>query len=143
MENWKRVWRRGVAPLLSMGSLESLREALERDDPTLIQGATTRPPPLQCVGDWRVEACCALCYCGWQGDGLNTVAEVEEFFARLCRGIDDLLGEPAACRWFLHWFDETPRDRMRSELLCEVCRTLARRLSQEKECDEDSEIEAA
>ena len=130
MESWRNVWRRGVAPLLSMESLEALRLALVHDDPRLLQGATTTPPPLQCVQDWPVEAACALGYCGWQGEGLESVAEVEEYFARSCFECDQLLGEPAACRWFLNWFDETPRDEMRQLLLAEVNRSLAQRLSE-------------
>ena len=131
MESWTNVWRNGLAPLLSTESLEALRLALVQDDPRLIQGATTTPPPLQCVQDWPVEAACALGYCGWQGDGLETVAEVEEFFARMCFEIDQQLGEPAACRWFLNWFDDTPREQMRRELLVEVQRSLAERLTDE------------
>src|SRR6266702_2532294 len=127
MESWQNVWRKGVVPLLSTESLEALRQALVNDDPRLLQGATTTPPPLQCVQDWPVEAACALGYCGWQGEGLESVAEVEEYFARLCFEVDQRLGEPAACRWFLNWFDETPRDEMRSLLLPEVNRTLAQR----------------
>jgi len=129
MESWRKVWQEGVAPLLSTTSLEALRQALTNDDARLIQGATTTPPPLQCVQDWPVEAACALGFCGWQGDGLETVAEVEEFFARMCFEIDQRLGEPAACRWFLNWFDETPRDEMRELLLAEVHRSLAQRRS--------------
>src|SRR5262249_49069104 len=72
-------------------------------------------------------AACVVGYCGWQGEGLETVAEVEEFFARVCYETDQVLGEPAACRWFLNWFDETPRDEVRPELLAEVNRTLAQR----------------
>lgn len=131
MESWTNVWRKGLAPLLSTPSLEALRLALVQDDARLIQGATTTPPPLQCVQDWPVEAACALGYCGWQGDGLETVAEVEEFFARMCFEIDQQLGEPAACRWFLNWFDDTPREQMRRELLVEVQRSLAERLTDE------------
>ena len=133
MESWKHVWRKGVAPLLSTESLEALREALVHDDPRLLQGATTSPPPLQCVQDWPVDGACALGYCGWRGDGLETVAEVEEFFARMCFETDQRLGEPAACRWFLNWFDDTPRAEMRQHLLAEVQRELARRLSAEDE----------
>src|SRR6266536_5035534 len=132
MESWRNTWRKGVAPLLSTESLDSLRAGLVNDDARLLQGATTTPPPLQCVQDWPVEAACALGYCGWQGDRLETVAEVEEFFARMCFEIDQLLGEPAACRWFLNWFDDTPRDEMRRELLVEVQRILAERLPIEK-----------
>src|SRR5208283_1634947 len=84
MESWRKVWRDGLAPLISTEGLESLRTALCDDDVRLLQGATTTPPPLQCVQDWPVEAACALGYCGWLGSGLATVAEVEEFFARMC-----------------------------------------------------------
>src|SRR3954468_12278617 len=127
MEAWRSVWRNGVAPLLSLAGLEAFRLALLSDDSRLIQGATTTPAPLECVQDWPVEAACALGYCGWEGDGLETVAEVEEYFARMCFEIDQRLGEPAACRWFLNWYDETPRDEMRRVLLAEVNRAVARR----------------
>jgi hypothetical protein len=127
MESWRKVWREGVAPLLSTHSLEALRRGLAMDDPRLQQGATTTPPPLQCVRDWPVEKACALGYCGWQAEGLDSVAEVEEFFARLCFEVDKRLGEPAGCRWFLNWFDETPRVEMRRLLLTEINRALAER----------------
>ena len=144
MESWRKVWREGVAPLLSTPGLESLQRALSNDDGRLLQGATTTPPPLQCVQDWPVEAACGIGYCGWQGDHLETVAEVEEYFARVCFEVDQRLGEPAACRWFLNWFDETPRDEMRRELLAEVNRVLAQRLSGgEGEADGDGDETAA
>jgi hypothetical protein len=145
MESWRKVWREGVSPLLSTASLEALGQALTSDDARLIQGATTTPPPLQCVQDWPVEAACALGFCGWQGDGLETVAEVEEFFARMCFEIDQRLGQPAACRWFLNWFDETPRDEMRELLLAEVQRALAQRRSADDgaEAEADGETAAA
>lgn len=127
MESWKKVWHEAAAPLLSDNSLEALRGALQSDDARLIQGATTTPPPLQCVQDWPVEAACLFGFCGWQGEALDTVAEVEEFFARMCFEIDSRLGEPAGCRWLLNWFDETPRDEMRRLLLKEVELTLAER----------------
>ena len=137
MESWRKVWREGLVPLLSTESLGALAKALETDDPRLMQGSTTTPPPLMCVQDWPVESASALGYCGWQGDGLETVGEVEEFFARMCFEIDQRLGEPAGCRWFLNWFDETPRDEMREQLLAEVNRALA--LRQPHEADEAAE----
>ncbi|HEY7329013.1 MAG TPA: hypothetical protein VH592_15325 [Gemmataceae bacterium] len=143
MESWRKVWREGVAPLLSTTGLEALQSALKNDDARLLQGSTTTPPPLQCVQDWPVEAACALGFCGWQGDGLETVAEVEEFFARTCFEIDQRLGEPAACRWFLNWFDETPRDQMREQLLAEVQRALAQRRSADEGTEEESDSEIA
>src|SRR5437763_1066796 len=144
MESWRKVWRDGLAPHLSTPGLEALRRALIGDDLRLLQGATTTPPPLQSVQDWPVEAACVLGYCGWQGDGLETVAEVEEFFARTCFEADQALGEPAACRWFLNWFDETPREEVLRELLAEVNRELARRLSGDQdEVKEESDETAA
>lgn len=127
MESWRKVWREGLAPQISTDGLEALGRALREDDARLLQGATTTPPPLQCVRDWPVEGACALAYCGWQGENLQTVADVEEYFARACFEVDQALGEPAACRWFLNWFDDTPRDEMRSLLLEEVEQTLAQR----------------
>ena len=98
MESWRKVWREGLAPLLSIKALQALEKALEADDHRLIQGATTTPPPLQCVQDWPVEAADALAFCGWQGEGLATVIEVEEYFAGACFDCDQRLGEPAGCR---------------------------------------------
>jgi hypothetical protein len=133
MESWRMVWREGFAPVLSTAGLQALRQALLADDPRLLQGATTSPPPLMCVQEWPVEGCCGLGWCGWHGEGLETVGEVEEFFARCCFEADQRLGEPAACRWFLNWFDDTPRDVMRRELLAEVNRVLAERVAVEPE----------
>ena len=116
-----------MEPLLTTEGLSALAQALRSDDGRLVQGATTTPPPLMCVQDWPCEGACALGYCGWVGDGLETVGEVEEFFARMCFEIDSRLGEPAGCRWFLNWYDETPRDDMRRELLNEVTRALTAR----------------
>ncbi len=129
LEQWRKVWRKGFAPVINTSALNAVREALIGDDPRLIQGGTTTPPPLMCVQDWPVEAACALGFCGWQGEDLTTVGEVEEYFARLCFEADQRLGEPAACRWFLNWFDDTPRDTMRKELLSEVDLVLASRQS--------------
>jgi hypothetical protein len=128
IESWRMVWREGFAPVLSTAGLVALQQALRSDDHRLTQGSTTTPPPLMCVQDWPVEAACALGFCGWQGEDLETVGEVEEFFARACFEADERLGEPAACRWFLNWFDDTPRDQMRKLLLDEVERVLAERI---------------
>jgi hypothetical protein len=112
---------------MSTAALESLLAALETDDPALTQGSTTTPPPLMCVQDWPVEAACAVGYCGWKGEHLGTVGEVEEYFARACFEADQRLGEPAACRWFLNFFDNEPRDLVRRELAPEISRELERR----------------
>ncbi len=127
MEDWRQVWREGIAPQLSVAGLQALRRALLQNDERLLQGATTVPPPLQRTRENPLEAACSVGYCAWQGDGLQTVGEVANFFACVCQETDRRLDEPAACRWFLNWFDDTPRDEMRRRLLPEVQRTLAQR----------------
>lgn len=134
MESWRKAWRDGVEPLLGEPELEALNAAMLSDDPALIQGATTSPPPLSCVQDWPVESACLLGLCGWRGLGLVTVGEVEEYFARMCYEIDRRLGEPAGCRWFLAYYDETPRQEMIASLLPEVGLALARRRASRGDC---------
>jgi len=129
MQPWKRIWRDGLAPLLATTELEALRHALIRDDPRLIQHATTTPPPTEVFYDEEMAGACAVCFCGWQAGGLTTVREVEQFFVRTCTVADEALGELAACRHFLNWFDEAPRAEMRRELLREVNRALNERLA--------------
>jgi hypothetical protein len=123
IEAWRRAWR-AIAAQLSTKALRALRKALENDDPRLIQSATTSPPPLQAVQDWPVQAACSLGYCGWQGYGLATVGEVHEYFAQVCFDAGERLGQEDGVRYFLQWFDETPRDTMRFALLVEVLREL-------------------
>jgi hypothetical protein len=117
---WQKVFRDGLAPHLSTPALIALQRALENDDPCLLQGQTTSPPPLQAVQEWPVEGACSLGFCGWQGEGLETVGEVEEYFARVCYEADCCLEEAGAVRYFINWYDETPRDEMRRNLLAEV-----------------------
>jgi hypothetical protein len=128
MEAWRTVWRKGFAPLLSTARLESLRKGLADDDKALIQEATTLPPPMQCCLDFPCEGACGIAYSAWKADGIGTVGELEEVFADLIFRADTLLEEPAGCRYFLNWFDETPRDEMRRLLLPEVERELSSRL---------------
>jgi hypothetical protein len=125
VESWRRVFREGLEPVVSTAGLRALRQALLTDDSRLIQGATTTPPPLRCVENWPVEAACMTAYCFWKGDGLETVAEVEEAFARAAFEIDKHLGEPAGCRHLFNWFDSTPRAEMIANLLPEVEKALA------------------
>lgn len=120
MESWRRVWREGFQPIMPEAGLVALLEALQTDDVRIMQGATTSPPPMMCVQDWPCDATDAIGFAGWQGNSLETVGEVEEFFARACFDADQRLGEPAACRYFLNWFDDTPRHEMRRELAAEI-----------------------
>jgi hypothetical protein len=92
-----------------------------------MQGAVSSPPPLEALRHCAVKGCCAISFCGWQGEGRRSVGQVEEYFHRLCDAVDVAFQEPAACRYFLNWFDDTPRADMRRELLAEVARALVQR----------------
>lgn len=120
MPSWKYVWRNGFSKVMSKQALEALRDGLQANDPRLIQGATTSPPPLMCVADWPCEGGCLIAFSGWQGEGKAKVGEVEEYFAEICFNADLSLGQPAACRWLLNWYDDTDRSEMIRELLPEV-----------------------
>jgi uncharacterized protein (TIGR02996 family) len=119
VNEWRRVWREGFAPELPTGGLTLLLRAIEADDSRLQQGMTTSPPPLMAVQDWPVEGADAIGMTGWEFEE-TTVGEVEEHFAKACYAADVRLGEPAACRHFLNWYDDTPRDEMLRELAHEV-----------------------
>ena len=127
MNSWQRVWRFGIAPQLSDAALGAIRRALLTDDSRLLQGRTMTPPPLVGLDCAAVEGACAIGWAGWQGEGRATVAALERYFDRICSAADEALGEPAACRHFLDWFDATPRPLMRRLLLAEIERTLSRR----------------
>lgn len=135
MESWRAIWRKGFEPQFPTAGLVALRDALRADDPRLTQGSTTTPPPLMCVADWPVEAADAIGFVGASvlggfadatptgrqtNPGAATVGQVKEFFARACFGADNACSEAGACRWLLNWFDDTPREEMRAELLAEV-----------------------
>jgi hypothetical protein len=92
-----------------------------------LQGTTCYPPLLDELKDQAVQATCVLGYCGWQGEGLHTVGQLDEFFQKLCDAADQNFPEPAACRFFLNWYDDTPRDEMRRELFVEVALALRER----------------
>jgi hypothetical protein len=127
VELWRHVWRDAVAPELSTEGLRALERGLVEGDPRLIQGETTLPAPAPHLGDLEVEAACPLGYTGWQGDGLKTVGEVDEYVGDLCAAIDQRLGEPAGCNRFLDWVDHVSWTLVRPLLLDEVRRALALR----------------
>jgi hypothetical protein len=127
MESWRKVWRDGFLPQFSTRSLLALQRGLKDNDGRLTQGATSIPAPHESVLDWPIEGACVLGFGAWQGDGVETVGDLESHFAEACFEADRRLGEPAAVRYFLNWYDDVPRDVMRRELLAEISRELPRR----------------
>lgn len=124
----QKVLREGVFPHCSDKALQFALDTLKVDGQKWLQGATTSPPPLQCVIDHLVEGACLMGLCGWGEVGDDaTVGQVEERFAQLCHGADVAVGEPAAVRWFLNWHDEAPREEVRATLIQELDAELQRR----------------
>jgi hypothetical protein len=121
MESWRIAFRDGLAPLLTLKGLIVLAAALETDDVRLDQGCTTIPQ----AGDewfenWPVQQCCALALAIMEGEGLETVAQVQERFGHICEQAGRRLGDPGAVGTFIRWHDDTPRADMRRLLLIEV-----------------------
>lgn len=114
------AFRVGIAPQFTTETIVALRDALANDDERLIQHTTTEPPPLLCVADWPIRCGCGVAFCCWVGEMLIKVAEVHESFGRVIVESDRLLGGVAKTSAFLHFWDDTPRDQMRAELLTEV-----------------------
>ena len=150
-EPWRKVFRKGFLPALwklvgREGYATGLRaveeKLLDDDDGSLCQKDTTRAAPQ--TGLWAnhpndfpgregcvCESACFVSFVAWKAGVVKpkheraTIGEVEEAFAQVCFGIDREMGEPAACRWFLNWFDETPMSDVRQALLMETMRALS------------------
>jgi hypothetical protein len=127
VETWRQIVRDGRLRSLTEDELHALRRGLADDDPALLQGMMTVPPPLECVYDWQVEGADLLAYPAWRARGLVTVKEVEEAAWALCSAIDARLGEGAA-KELLGWYDATPRPEMRQTLLADTERELLIRM---------------
>ena len=129
VDTWVKVWRDGIVPELSTKGLLGLAAALQRDDARIITGATTSPPPLQCVSGRPVQGYCPLCYALLDGEqpGTVSVGELEERFAAACWNADQRLGEPGVCRHLLNAIDDWTRPELIRRLLPEVNRGLERR----------------
>lgn len=104
-----------------------MKKAVEINDYRLGQGFTTSPPPLAVTSDWECKQACLVAFPFWE-DGLETVGEVEEAFARACYEIDQKMGIPVAVRELLNWYDDGVREEVFSELLREVDLELQRRM---------------
>jgi hypothetical protein len=131
MESWRLVLRDGFLPLWSTDALRRGLAALEANDPFLTQGTTTTPPPLMCVADWKLEACDLIAYCSIEDPKEATVGEAEEGFAKACYEADQRLGEPAACRWLLNWYDDNDRTKVFVDCAAEFRNEIANRVEKE------------
>lgn len=119
----RRVFAEGFAPLMSWEHLMSLHDALADGCDWLLQNATTQPPCTQETMDALCRSACAIAFGGLG----SSVGYAESEYSRLCYECDCRLGEPAACRYFLDWYDGASREVMRGELLTLVNKELRHR----------------
>lgn len=118
MESWRKVWREGLAPLLTDPQLEVLLAGLRADDPALIQNQTTEPMAFDCGLKSRCEGGCLIAYPIWKG-GVENVVNVAEAFERTVDRVDRACGL-GMCSELLDWYDGSSRDIVIAEMLPEV-----------------------
>jgi hypothetical protein len=86
------IFTAGIAPRLGLAGLQALRDALERDEPALIQGNTTKPDlNTTCRGE-PCEGACGVAYALWKTLELQSIGETERAFTRLCVSVDAQMG---------------------------------------------------
>ena len=121
MESWRLVWRDGFAPVLTTDRAGGPPRRPRGGRPPADAGLHDHPAPAACAcrtGRSRPPARSATA--AGRATGWRPSARSRSSSPACCFEADQRLGEPAACRWFLNWFDDTPRDEMRRELLAEV-----------------------
>lgn len=127
MHVWQKVFRDGFAPNLSTAGLLAVQKAIADDDPRLIQGNTAVPVPSHRTQYMLVKGADLIAFCGWQGDGLETVGDAEGFFANRCYECDVLLADPAGCSRFINQYDNWLRQEMLECMGKEVAFVLGQR----------------
>ena len=110
MRDWREIWRKGVAPFLSDGTLRELATEIEAGGPRLIQRVVVEPLPW----GWNniAEKACLLGFCVWQDAKLTTSKEVFDSYQDLYWRINERIEEPLAARRLFTWFDCRPRDEV-------------------------------
>lgn len=120
---WQEAWHRGIVPQLSIPELEVLADALERDDPELIQGNTCDNGG---DDDETIYGACAVGYCGWKALGIQEATELNNYFCDLVDEAQKAFpGVSMPIQTFFLWFDQMPRRQMIEQLLPEVRKALA------------------
>ncbi len=119
----KQVLIDGFFPQIGTDSLRELLRLCRTDNPALVQGTN-------CLWqEWSETSQLKTCAIGSVAvaEGNLDPDQIENRFAELCAGADSRIGEYAACRWFLNWHDETPREAMLSALASEIEAEIKRR----------------
>ena len=127
---WQEAWHRGIVPQLSIPELEVLADALERDDPELIQGNTcdNGDDDDETIYVETIYGACAVGYCGWKARGIQEATALNSYFCELVDEAQKAFpGVSMPIQTFFLWFDQMPRRQMIEQLLPEVRKALAAR----------------
>jgi hypothetical protein len=113
MKKWQLAFRH-AAKSLSLDGLQALLKALRDDDDALEQGTTTVPTWFYGCREVACEGGCAIGFAAWKS-GAVWARDVQAAFLRVCDSFDGMDGLTLGD--FTGWFDHTPRDQMRAELI--------------------------
>ena len=91
MDSWRIVWRDGFGPVLFHGGAGGPPRCPEGRRPPLGAGRDDHAAPADVRAGLAGRGRVRPGLCGWLGEGLSTVGEVEEFFARACFEADERL----------------------------------------------------
>ena len=116
MESWKKSFAH-IADVCGVPALQVLRTAVSENYCSLIQGTTVAYEPATNPGDRTVCGACAVGYMYWKADDMDFADDVEEAVAATFSEVAKKAGWDRAPDLFTNWYDETPRDEMRRELL--------------------------
>lgn len=127
MEKWRRVWRYGIAPQLSLAGLEALYIALVKDSHELIQDRIADSTYVWTDGTPKPVICraCPIGFCAWRGDGLSEEDDVKAYFYQISGWADRKLNYQCEFANFARWICEVTRETMRLELITEVVLAIA------------------
>ena len=94
-------------------TIEGLREALERDDPFILQGKSVDTDYFL----HQTRGTCVITYCCMIEHNVVNPLDLLNLFYRVINTVDSARGDRIATMLFSHWYDVAPRDIMRKSIL--------------------------
>jgi hypothetical protein len=111
---WRETYRDGVLRFYSDAQLASVRGALLRKEPGLVQNTMAAqrlpsgPELFLPQSAWPVVGACLLCWPHWQADGVFDRDGLEVLFQLDCQRLDEVCGPLSALLVVRAWDDHPP-----------------------------------
>lgn len=129
-DNAQRAWR-AIAPLLPASGLLALRDELMAGGERLCRGVAVRGRDgalhTPSRDGWEPAEADPVAYALWKGEGLTTLAEVEDARNRVLFEAEVCAYEWLFVRHLSGWWNDAPHDQACAELAAAVGEELARR----------------